>query len=94
MRHRLLPPGCCGLADYARRHVAAEDGLYGLYGGLHISPFGPLKPEGEATVKAIGGYGFTRIACNHCTGQPAMQRMAELGYPLVAGRNGDTVTFG
>lgn len=103
--------GCChqgavALADYAREHVAGEAGLYGLYGGLHISPFGPLQPEGEATVKAIGTYGFSRIACNHCTGQPAMRMMAELGYPLVAGSgrfgsasrlsvgNGDSVTFG
>ncbi len=103
--------GCChqgalALAEYARREVASDGRLYGLYGGLHISPFGPLKAEGEATVRGIGDCGFTKIACNHCTGLPAVEMMAALGYPLVGGSgrdgsqsrlyvgNGDSVTFG
>lgn len=103
--------GCCHqtitrFADYARETLAGADKLHGLYGGLHIAPFGPLKPEQEAMVRAIGGYGFEKIACNHCTGLPAVEMMTGLGYPVVRGSgrdgsasdlyvgNGDTVRFG
>jgi len=27
--------------------------MYGVYGGLHIAPFGPLKPEKERLVEGI-----------------------------------------
>lgn len=102
--------GCCHqtilkFADYAVENLAAGDRLHGLYGGLHIAPFGPLKPEQEEMVRAMGGYGFGKIACNHCTGLPAVEMMTKLGYPVVKGTgrfgsesdlyvgNGDTVTF-
>ncbi len=51
-------------------------------------------------------YNFKKVACNHCTGLPAVNRMIELGYPVVQGTgsngsksnlyvgNGDEVTFG
>jgi len=54
----------------------------------------------------MGAYGFTRIAANHCTGLPAVQKMVELGYPVIKGTgskgsqsdlyigNGDSVVFG
>lgn len=103
--------GCCHqtitrFADYARENLAGADKLHGLYGGLHIAPFGPLKPEQEALITAMGGYGFEKIACNHCTGLPAVEMMTKLGYPVVRGSgrdgsasdlyvgNGDTVRFG
>lgn len=80
--------------------------MYGVYGGLHIAPFGPLKPEQEQVVKEMGKYNFQKLACNHCTGLPAVQKMIELGYPVVRGTgrfgsqsdlyvgNGDEVVFG
>jgi len=49
---------------------------------------------------------FQKIACNHCTGLAAVQRMIQLGYPVVRGTghlgsksdlyvgNGDEVIFG
>lgn len=102
--------GCCHqtilkFAGYAREHLAEGDKLYGVYGGLHIAPFGPLKPEQEEMVRAIGQFGFSKIACNHCTGLPAVEMMTTLGYPVVKGTggsgsasdlyigNGDSVTF-
>ena len=103
--------GCCHqnilkFADFARDHLAGGDRLHGIYGGLHIAPFGPLKDEQEAVIQSLGRYGFEKIACNHCTGAPAVARMRELGYPVAEGRgrqdsdgppfigNGDTVEFG
>jgi 7,8-dihydropterin-6-yl-methyl-4-(beta-D-ribofuranosyl)aminobenzene 5'-phosphate synthase len=91
---------------FARDHLADGTQFYGLYGGLHLSPFGPLAPETEAIVRDMGKYRLKRIACNHCTGLPAVKLMIDLGYPVVRGSgrdgsisdlyvgNGDSVTFG
>jgi len=103
--------GCCHqtvttLADYALTHIATESTLYGLYGGLHIAPFGPsLSPEQERMIADLQRFGFRKIAANHCTGVPAVERMIALGYPVVRGSgrygsasplmlgNGDRVVF-
>ena len=95
--------GCCHqtlkrFADFALETFVGER-LYGLYGGLHIAPFGPLTETQADSVRDIARYGFERIGCNHCTGLPAIELMAELGYPLLKGAdgpcigNGDVVTF-
>lgn len=103
--------GCCHqtiltFADFARNKLQGGEKLYGLYGGLHIVPFGPMTPEAEKMVAGMGKYGFKKVACNHCTGLPAVKRMVELGYPVVKGSgklgsqsdfyvgNGDEVLFG
>jgi len=103
--------GCCHqtlprFADFARDHLAGGERLHGLYGGLHIAPFGPLSEEARATVRQLGDYGFRKVACNHCTGAQAVGLMLELGYPVVRGSgrcgshsdlfigNGDQVVFG
>jgi 7,8-dihydropterin-6-yl-methyl-4-(beta-D-ribofuranosyl)aminobenzene 5'-phosphate synthase len=77
-----------------------------LYRGLHIAPFGQLGDEERGWIEKMGAYGFTRIAANHCTGLPAVQKMVELGYPVIKGTgskgsqsdlyigNGDSVVFG
>jgi len=59
--------------------------MYGVYGGLHIAPFGPVKPEREYLITGMKKYNFKKVACNHCTGLAAVQKMVELGYPLVKG---------
>jgi 7,8-dihydropterin-6-yl-methyl-4-(beta-D-ribofuranosyl)aminobenzene 5'-phosphate synthase len=45
-------------------------------------------------VRALGRYGFRKIAANHCTGAEAVALMRELGYPVVdgSGRDGSTGT--
>ena len=103
--------GCCHqkfptFADFAQKKIQGGENMYGVYGGLHIAPFGPLKPKQEAVVKDMGKYNFKKIAANHCTGIPAVQKMIELGYPVVKGTgrfgsksdlvvgNGDEVFFG
>jgi 7,8-dihydropterin-6-yl-methyl-4-(beta-D-ribofuranosyl)aminobenzene 5'-phosphate synthase len=100
--HQTLPR----IVEFAAQNLAATARLHGLYGGLHLAPFGPLQPPQEAMIRDMGRYGFDRIACNHCTGLPAVELMTALGYPIVRGTgthgsvsdlyigNGDSVTFG
>jgi 7,8-dihydropterin-6-yl-methyl-4-(beta-D-ribofuranosyl)aminobenzene 5'-phosphate synthase len=102
--------GCCHqtiikLADYAQNKIMGSENMYGVYGGLHIAPFGPLKEGQEQIVKEMAKYNFKKVACNHCTGLPAVEKMVELGYPVVEGTgmlgsksklyvgNGDEVLF-
>jgi 7,8-dihydropterin-6-yl-methyl-4-(beta-D-ribofuranosyl)aminobenzene 5'-phosphate synthase len=89
--------GCCHqnvltYVDFAQKKLVGGDNLYALYGGLHIAPIGPLNAEGEQMVKGMAKYNFKKVACNHCTGVSAVQKMIELGYPVVKGtaRNGST----
>jgi 7,8-dihydropterin-6-yl-methyl-4-(beta-D-ribofuranosyl)aminobenzene 5'-phosphate synthase len=103
--------GCChqnilNFADFAQNKIVGGDNLYGVYGGLHISPFGPINHEGEKIVVSMSKYNFKKIACNHCTGLAAVEKMIELGYPVERGTgrfgsqselyigNGDEVFFG
>lgn len=93
------------VVEFARENLAGSERLHGLYGGLHIAPFGPMTAAQEAMVRDMAQYGFERIACNHCTGLPAVELMTQLGYPVVRGTgsngsvsdlfigNGDSVTF-
>lgn len=107
----VLVTGCCHqntitLADFAVNKIEGGDNMYGVYGGLHIAPFGPMNKKREFIVKEMGKYGFKKVACNHCTGEAAVKRMIELGYPVVRGSarfgsksdlyvgNGDVVEFG
>ncbi|MBW1649984.1 MAG: MBL fold metallo-hydrolase [Deltaproteobacteria bacterium] len=102
--------GCChqgiiSFAEFAKKNIAGAENLYGVYGGLHIAPFGTLTPEGEKVIKEMARYNFKKIACNHCTGIEAVRKMIELGYPIVKGTgrygsasdlyigNGDEVIF-
>ncbi|MGE5548832.1 MAG: MBL fold metallo-hydrolase [Solirubrobacterales bacterium] len=94
------------IMEVASSTLTAADKVHGLYGGLHLAPFGPLAPAQEAVIRDMPKYGFERIACNHCTGLPAVELMTQLGFPIVRGTgsqgsasdlyvgNGDSVTFG
>jgi len=104
--------GCChqsilALADLAQKKIVGGDKMHGVYGGLHIAPFDPsLDPEQENIIKGMAKYNFQKLACNHCTGFAAVEKMVELGYPVVRGTgrfgsksvlyigNGDKIIFG
>jgi 7,8-dihydropterin-6-yl-methyl-4-(beta-D-ribofuranosyl)aminobenzene 5'-phosphate synthase len=107
----LCVSGCCHqglnqLLGFAQEHLAGGQALYGLYGGLHLAPFGPLSPQAEDVILSLEQYGLEKLAVNHCTGQKAVELMRELSYPVIEGRasqgsksplylgNGDTVVFG
>ena len=103
--------GCCHqniltMAEFAQNKIAGGDNLYGVYVGLHIAPFGPLSEGGEKIVQGMTQYNLKQVACNHRTGLPAVEKMLELGIPVVQGSakhgsksklyvgNGDEVVFG
>jgi 7,8-dihydropterin-6-yl-methyl-4-(beta-D-ribofuranosyl)aminobenzene 5'-phosphate synthase len=109
-RGLVLATGCCHqsileYADWIEQNLPVEP-LHGLYGGLHIAPFAELTEEQARAVEQLGSYGFQGLAVNHCTGLSAVEKMKELGYPVVPGTasagshsllyigNGDSVTFG
>lgn len=104
--------GCCHqsiirFAETAYREIKYEnDNLYGIYGGLHISPFEDWDPKYDDLVISLGKYGFEKIGCNHCTGVLCAKKFISAGYPVVKGTarnrskdkaylgNGDKISFG
>ncbi len=103
--------GCCHqsiiqFAETAFQEIKYEnDNFYGIYGGLHISPFDDWDPKYDDLVISLGKYGFEKIGCNHCTGVLCAKKFIEAGYPVVQGTarfrskdraylgNGDTIEF-
>lgn len=83
-----------------------NDKFYGLYGGLHISPFEDWDPKYDDLVLSLGKWEFEKLGCNHCTGHLTAKKFVEAGYPVVKGSarfrtstpdylgNGDTIVFG
>jgi len=104
--------GCCHqsiiqFAETAYREIKYEnDNLYGVYGGLHISPFEDWDPKYDDLVISLGKYGFEKIGCNHCTGVLCAKKFIAAGYPVIKGTaryrskdtaylgNGDIISFG
>ena len=104
--------GCChqGIIQFAEtafKEIKYEkDQLYGIYGGLHISPFEDWDPKYDDLVISLGKYGFQKIGCNHCTGILCAKKFVEVGYPVIKGTarfrsketvylgNGDQIGFG
>lgn len=98
-------PGVTNLLDYARQTFQGGTNLYGVYGGLHISPFEDWDAEREALVQSLKEYNIQQWGCNHCTGYITAEKMIEAGLPVVRGTarhgskrdlylgNGDTIEF-
>lgn len=103
--------GCCHqgiilFADTAYREIAYEKNqFFGLYGGLHISPFDDWDPKYDDLVIGLKKWDLKRVGCNHCTGLITAQKFVDAGYPVVKGTarfrskttnylgNGDTLSF-
>jgi 7,8-dihydropterin-6-yl-methyl-4-(beta-D-ribofuranosyl)aminobenzene 5'-phosphate synthase len=77
--------GVLNLLDYARRTFQGGERIHAIYGGLHISPLEDWDKSREQVVNALRGYGIAKVACNHCTGRTAVEKMLELGLPVVRG---------
>jgi len=103
--------GCCHqgilqMAEVCKATFKGGDRPYGVYGGLHISPFEDWDPRYDDLVYGLAAYDFKKIGCNHCTGRLTAHKFVEAGYPVVRGTasngticpdylgNGDTITFG
>lgn len=103
--------GCCHqgivlFADTAYNELQYEkDQFYGLYGGLHISPFDDWDPKYDDLVIGLKKWDIQRVGCNHCTGLITAKKFVDAGYPVVQGTarfrsksanylgNGDIITF-
>ncbi|KAF5030035.1 hypothetical protein DSECCO2_642340 [anaerobic digester metagenome] len=103
--------GCCHqgiilFADTAYKELKYDnDQFYGLYGGLHISPFDDWDPKYDDLVIGLKKWDLQRVGCNHCTGLITAQKFVDAGYPVVKGTarfrskttnylgNGDVITF-
>lgn len=82
-----------------------NDRFYGIYGGLHISPFEDWDPKYDDLVISLGKWNFEKVGCNHCTGHLTAKKFVERGYPVVRGTarfrtsssdylgNGDVIVF-
>jgi 7,8-dihydropterin-6-yl-methyl-4-(beta-D-ribofuranosyl)aminobenzene 5'-phosphate synthase len=73
------------LLDYAGRTFQGGDRFHALYGGLHISPLEDWDESGDRIVEALGRYGIAKLACNHCTGRRAVEKMLQAGLPVIPG---------
>jgi 7,8-dihydropterin-6-yl-methyl-4-(beta-D-ribofuranosyl)aminobenzene 5'-phosphate synthase len=82
--------GVLNLLDYARCTFSGGERIHAIYGGLHIAPLEDWDESREQVVNALGGYGIAKVACNHCTGRTAAEKMLAVGLPVVRGmaRNG------
>lgn len=82
--------GVLNLLDYARQTFRGGDRIFALYGGLHISPLEDWDESRDQIVESLGQYGIAKLACNHCTGRQAVEKMLETGLPVMRGtaRNG------
>ena len=72
------------LLGFARDTIAAP-GLYGCYGGLHLSIFDTWKPEFDDIIDEVKALGMTKMGCNHCTGWMWAEKAATHGVPIVKG---------
>ena len=104
--------GCCHqgiikFANTAHDELKYEnDKMYGIYGGLHISPFDDWDPKYDDLVISLGKWEFEKIGCNHCTGLLTAEKFIRMGYPVIQGTaqnrskskvylgNGDVISFG
>jgi len=101
--------GCCHqgilqFASTAQRAVETKK-LYGIYGGLHVSPFDEWDPKYDDLVAVFKSWGFEKVGCNHCTGILTAKKLIEAGVGVVKGTarngtkdpaylgNGDTILF-
>lgn len=103
--------GCCHMGiisflEEIKHRVKGGDKIYGIQGGLHISPFEDWDPQYDDLIKALPGYGVETLGCNHCTGYLTAEKMVLAGLPVVQGTarfkskrklflgNGDQIVFG
>lgn len=77
-------PGIMTLLEFARDSLAAP-GLYGCYGGLHLSIFDTWKPEFDSIIDEIKRLGMKKMGCNHCTGWMWAEKAATHGVPIIKG---------
>lgn len=106
----VIVTGCChmgiiSLMEHVKTTIKGGDKIYGVQGGLHISPFEDWDPQYDDLVLALHHYGIEKLGCNHCTGYITAEKMVNVDLPVVRGTaqhkskrdiylgNGDTIVF-
>ncbi|CQR73749.1 Metallo-beta-lactamase superfamily protein [Sporomusa ovata DSM 2662] len=106
----VLVTGCCHMGvlsyiQYVKANIMNSDKIYGMQGGLHISPFENWDPKFDDLLTALKEYNIEKIGANHCTGYITAGKMLGIGLPLIKGTgrnrsksdiylgNGDTINF-
>ncbi|MBK8211985.1 MAG: MBL fold metallo-hydrolase [Rhodospirillales bacterium] len=77
-------PGIMNLLGFARDNLAGP-GLYGCYGGLHLSIFDTWKPEFDHIIDEVKALGMAKMGCNHCTGWMWAEKAESHGVPIIKG---------
>lgn len=77
-------PGIMNLLGFAKDNLAAP-GLYGCYGGLHLSIFDTWKPEFDGIIDEVKRLGMEKMGCNHCTGWMWAEKAVSHGVPIIPG---------
>jgi 7,8-dihydropterin-6-yl-methyl-4-(beta-D-ribofuranosyl)aminobenzene 5'-phosphate synthase len=97
--------GILNLIKYAQEKIYGGDKVYGLYGGLHISPFEEWDRKLDGVITGLKAMKLQKVAANHCTGMIAVHKMMAANIPVVKGRakygscndlylgNGDEIIF-
>lgn len=102
--------GCCHmgiitLMEHVKSTIKGGEKIYGVQGGLHISPFEDWDPQYDDLVLALHHYGIEKLGCNHCTGYITAEKMIAANLPVVRGTarnkskrdiylgNGDSLVF-
>ena len=91
--------GCCHkgileVIEYAKANIEGGDNIYGIYGGLHLGPYGYLMKGAKETIEKLRKYRIPKVAANHCTGTEGIKAMINAGISLVKGREGNKITDG
>ena len=86
----VLITGCCHMGiitymEHIKHHIAGGDKIYGVQGGLHISPFEDWDPQYDDLVLALHKYGIEKLGPNHCTGYVTAEKMVAAKLPLIKG---------
>jgi 7,8-dihydropterin-6-yl-methyl-4-(beta-D-ribofuranosyl)aminobenzene 5'-phosphate synthase len=77
--------GIITLMEYIKANIQGGEKVYGVYGGLHISPFEDWDPQYDDLIRSIPRYNVQRLACNHCTGYITVEKMLAAGIPVIKG---------
>ena len=97
--------GIITLMEYTKANFKGGDKIYGVYGGLHVSPYDNWNPQNDDLVLSINSYKVEKLGCNHCTGYITAEKMIAAGVPVVKGTgknltkrdiylgNGDVLVF-
>jgi 7,8-dihydropterin-6-yl-methyl-4-(beta-D-ribofuranosyl)aminobenzene 5'-phosphate synthase len=102
--------GCChmgvvNLLNFCQGNIQGSPKPYGLYGGLHISPFEQWDAKLDSLISEMAAMNLQKVAANHCTGLVAIEKMIASNIPVVRGTakygskselyvgNGDEVIF-